>query len=133
MAAERLVVWGSFAATLVLAVVLSERTRLRGRWPSWLVLLGDASYSLYLIQLLVMTAVIGVIPATDPVLRGSAFVVLNICIAPLVWRYIEMPLARAARRVAERALSPPERAASAAPPSSGPHPKVHHGRRDGQI
>jgi peptidoglycan/LPS O-acetylase OafA/YrhL len=52
-AARRLVMWGLPSALAVAGCVFSER-RLRNRMPPILLLLGDASYSIYLLQLIAL-------------------------------------------------------------------------------
>lgn len=105
---ERATVWGGAAASLVLAVVLLERSG-RKIWPNWLVRLGDASYSLYLVQPLVLLAVRKFVPDSAIMLRGGLFVAGSIAVAPFAWRWVEVPLTRNVRIVLERIIPVPHR------------------------
>jgi peptidoglycan/LPS O-acetylase OafA/YrhL len=53
---DRALVWGVPAAAIVCGTVALE-SLLRGRLPAWLLLLGDASYAIYLIQTFVFPVV----------------------------------------------------------------------------
>lgn len=99
---ERVSIWGGFAVFLVLSAILADRGPMKGRWPRWFVSLGDASYSLYLVQPLVLLAIRKFVPEAFPLLRGFLFVAASFALAPIVWRRVEVPLTTAVRRGLER-------------------------------
>jgi peptidoglycan/LPS O-acetylase OafA/YrhL len=95
---RRVAIFGTASAVL-LAGILALEPVLGRRYPSWLLLLGDASYSLYLGHLLVI-AVVGRAWKTllpDPSmanhLAALGACVLGTClVSVLSYRFIEMPL-----------------------------------------
>jgi exopolysaccharide production protein ExoZ len=95
---QRVAIWGGFAVFLALSAILADRRILKGRWPRWFVSLGDASYSLYLVQPLVLLAVRKFVPESFSLLRGVLFVAASFAVAPLVWRRVEIPLTASIRR-----------------------------------
>ena len=80
-----------------------------GRWPElpYVILLGNASYSIYLVHIFVLTAlrIIWPSPALEPVflLGPGAFVfaalVMSCLIGLLTYQFVERPLCRAAARL----------------------------------
>lgn len=107
---QRAAIWGGFAVLLVLSAILADRQTMKGRWPRWFVSLGDASYSLYLVQPLVLLVVRKSIPESFGILRGVLFVVGSFAAAPMVWRRVEVPLTTKIRTLlGNRLLSSKER------------------------
>lgn len=101
---------------IVGAALVLERAGLVPVCP-WAILIGNASYSLYLTHPFVAQAITKVAqklsvltPATAPFILGLIFVSASIT-AILVWRYIEKPLGRTAKRLLDaprmRPLSSP--------------------------
>ncbi len=93
----RFLLWGLPAAALVTAAAALE-PQLHHRLPRWLLLLGDASYSLYLLHQLILFAVSGLAlrfalnqPHTVVALSFAAFA---LCIAAgvLCYRFVELPI-----------------------------------------
>jgi len=97
---QRVFVWGVPSAILVAALLGLERN---GRFtlPRTLVVLGDASYSLYLIQSLTtppaqwLTRVSG---TTNPLVPAVIYGVLTVGLSMVCWRYLELPLMHLVRR-----------------------------------
>jgi len=96
--------WGIPAAFLVYGLLCLEREK-KLRFPPWLVRIGDASYSLYLVHWFVLPPV-GRAWARSVLgqhLPGDVLVVLGIvasvAAALVVHRYLEEPLLRSARRL----------------------------------
>jgi exopolysaccharide production protein ExoZ len=95
----RVAIFGIPYGLLVLGMVGAERDGLR--FPSALCRIGDASYSLYLCHVIVMSALgrlmlaLGGVP---PVLGVVVLLASSIAAAMLSYRYIETPLIEALRR-----------------------------------
>jgi exopolysaccharide production protein ExoZ len=99
-------IWGVPAALIVGALVLSSRDRAREKGPVFasLIVVGDASYSLYLTHLFVMRIFTVIFSHTR--LTGIAYTYLYlivftlgaICVAVLSYRYFELPTNRIGHR-----------------------------------
>ena len=98
---QRVLLWGMPSALLVGAFLGLERS---GRltlawWP--LVALGDASYSLYLIQSITidparwLTRVSG---TTNPLVPAAFYAVLSVGLSLVCWQLVERPLTHRARQ-----------------------------------
>jgi exopolysaccharide production protein ExoZ len=94
--------WGVPATLIVGGVVLSEQGT-GSLWPKWLLQIGDASYSLYLIHLLVIRLVVTGLVASHlieahRVNRAGEWLTVGVCcLASVVasigfWRFAERPL-----------------------------------------
>ncbi|MBB4939675.1 peptidoglycan/LPS O-acetylase OafA/YrhL [Streptosporangium album] len=102
----------------------------RRRLPLFLVRLGLISYSLYLLHhplLRLVNALVGDVRAMQPVVQVSlsaGFVTVVIGLSRLTYRYVELPMQRLGRRLAQRpsagdsALSAPSSGVSDVKPSS---------------
>jgi exopolysaccharide production protein ExoZ len=89
----RAVIWGGASASLVGAFLALDNIR-AVTWPNWLIALGDASYSLYLIQPYAMTLTKKTAPALglgDPA-SGLVFVSLTILLGVLFHYFVETKL-----------------------------------------
>jgi len=99
-------IWGVPAALIVGGLVLSSRDRTREKGPVFagLIVVGDASYSLYLTHLFVMRIFVVIFSHTR--LTGIAYTCLYlivftlgaICVAVLSYRYFELPTNRIGHR-----------------------------------
>ena len=101
--------FGLPAAALVAAVTLGPDGR-AGRWNGVLRRLGDMSYSLYLVHLLVFTVTFHVLNGlfrhvrlVPPALYGLLLILLSIGAAFLSFRYVEVPVTRRLRAMLPRA------------------------------
>lgn len=101
-------VFGLPAAALVAAVTLGPDARAR-RWDGLLRRLGDMSYSLYLVHLLVFTVTYHLLNGlfrhlrlVPPALYSLLLVLLSIGVAVLSFRYIEVPVTRRLRAMLPR-------------------------------
>jgi peptidoglycan/LPS O-acetylase OafA/YrhL len=104
----RLLQWGVPATLLVLSFVMLEE-RVGTAWPRWALLLGDASYSLYLSHLLVLFVLVKVLlrfvilssNAAHPLVKISVVLIL-LCGCVLsslpLYRVVEKPLNKKLRR-----------------------------------
>lgn len=95
----RVFYWGGFGMALVTACVGLDNWR-RLAWPRWALLLGDCSYSIYLLQAYALWAAIHLgrslqLPAW---LTGSAFVALCLVLGIAASRLIEGRVTRLVRR-----------------------------------
>src|SRR5690349_12065126 len=85
-----------FAMIILSAVSLECRGKIR--WPSWLCIAGEASYSIYLFHTSVMMVMVAVMrrfhimPASHPVIILSAFTVVALAASLAFWRWVELPL-----------------------------------------
>lgn len=97
----------TFSATgacsvILLSTLTAERAGLVARWPP-LVLVGDASYSLYLVHPLITQATVSLwrrLGDSDPIVALAAIpIAMALCIVAAVqcYRRIELPLSTAAR------------------------------------
>ena len=104
----RVVVWGLPAVLIVLSAAMLE-DRFGGLVPRWAQLLGDASYSLYLFHLLILSAVgvllvrmhvltMGVVHRRDEVVTVLACMSAGIFASLLLYWWVENPLNKALRR-----------------------------------
>ncbi|WP_322103410.1 acyltransferase [Paraburkholderia sp. J41] len=111
-------VWGPPAALIFAGVVLGRR---EAAYPKLLLLIGDASYSLYLTHLFVMRATsiavnhLPVGAAWRPAVFFAVFVPVAVGVSILSYRKFEVPTMRLGRRMLRAWLSKPERVESAAP------------------
>jgi len=105
----RFVQWGIPAALLVQSVLAIEY-RYGGSWPQWSLLLGDASYSLYLGHLLVFVLLTNLLAKSHVIARGvfrweSEFVTVlvlfvgSILASLLTYRLLEKPMNDKLRRL----------------------------------
>ena len=101
-------VFGLPAAALVAAMTLAPDARAR-RWDGLLRRLGDMSYSLYLVHLLVFTVTYHLLNGVfrhvllvPPALYGLLLVLLSIGVAFLSFRYVEVPTTRRLRALLPR-------------------------------
>lgn len=96
----RVLAWGVPAVAIVWGAVSLERP---GLAPRWLVALGDASYSLYLLHLLVLPALgrswraIGLTETLPAAAFLAAGVALSIAVALTAFRLVERPMTRGLR------------------------------------
>jgi exopolysaccharide production protein ExoZ len=87
LGAARALIWGGFAVCIFALFHAAEN---KVRWPRFLVWLGTASYSLYLIQPFVVFGVSRLdLPA--PV-RVTAFFALSIIVGSVMYQWLERPL-----------------------------------------
>lgn len=116
---DRWLLWGPLATLLVLGAVSAERTGLWRRYPRWLVALGDASYSLYLLHplLFIAMAALGTrLPVVDWLTPGGtiAIAIATSAIASLPAHWlIERRLTRAAQRLSSHGMRRQPRATAA--------------------
>jgi exopolysaccharide production protein ExoZ len=92
-------VWGPPAALIVAGALKLEADGRIGsaRLTRALVLEGDASYSLYLVQAPAIAAFAWLTPAWPAALRAPLSVALAVAIGWLCWRLVERPLGSAGR------------------------------------
>lgn len=88
----RAFIWGGLATCVVALFVAAEH---KVRWPAWLVALGTASYSIYLIQ----PVTVRLAAALDwaPSARVAAFMALSVALGALMYVFLERPIASAAK------------------------------------
>ena len=97
--AWRALVWGAPAALVLYAVVaLEPHVNFRRVWPA--LLIGDASYSIYLTHVLVLPPVITRLRtlAMPPIAQWTTWLGVlasGVVVGVLVWRLVELPLTRA--------------------------------------
>lgn len=120
LSGPRILLWGVPAYLIVQGVVLLE-DRWGTLWPKWLLLIGDASYSLYLSHLLVFAVLIKILPRLHLMNHGIVRIqdeaitiliclVISVAVAiPLYW-WVEKPATRILRRVILKE-GPPQTAA----------------------
>lgn len=109
----RTIVCGGFAACLV-GVITQIDFKYSWKWPQFLLLLGDASYSIYLVPApFMMTFMIGLKVLSKfaghdmtppPWLYGSIYVVSSITVSIACWKFFEMPATNFAKRFLFRFL-----------------------------
>ena len=101
MSFARVLIWGGLAASVFVIFYTAEKTV---RWPRWLVALGTASYSIYMIQPFVVPAV------RQLALTGSArvavFFLLSTVGGWLMYLWFERPLLAFVRSWAGRSEAP---------------------------
>lgn len=112
---HRALLWGGFAFCLV-GLVTQLDLKYQWAWPRWLVLLGDASYSIYLIPgIFLMTFDIArhaisklagheVMPMTG-LGRAAFWVAGTIVCSILTWKYFEVPATRLMKRFLLRSFA----------------------------
>lgn len=95
----RAAAWGGLGVVLLVMAVAAENIGVR-RWPRTLVRLGDASYSLYLIQpySLWLALQLGTRLHLPPALCGLAFAGGTVLLGLLLSDWVEVPLTRLLRR-----------------------------------
>jgi peptidoglycan/LPS O-acetylase OafA/YrhL len=97
---QRVFFWGVPSAILAAAFLGLERHG-RFTFPRSLVALGDASYSLYLIQSITVEPVqwlTRLSHTTNPWIPAVLFAVLTVGLSIVCWRWVELPLTHLARR-----------------------------------
>jgi exopolysaccharide production protein ExoZ len=98
----RVLLWGLPAALIVFCVVALE-DRFGTIWPKWMLLIGDASYSLYLIHILVVCFVIraleyqrvllpGIVRSQDEIVTVLTCLFASIVAAILLYKTVEQKL-----------------------------------------
>lgn len=98
---QRLFIWGTFAFTLALTFLYLEK-RNRSLFPHWLMKLGDASYSLYLIQPITLFYAHRISFYNNSLLGGAFFIFGTIFSAIILHRIVEKPMTGFIRRKAEK-------------------------------
>jgi exopolysaccharide production protein ExoZ len=100
----RLLQMGIPAALLVLCIVMQER-RLGALCPAWMLVLGDISYSLYLVHMLVIAVIVkplAMIAGSNSwlteLLATIALLCASILTSLLLYRFVERPLNNIFRR-----------------------------------
>jgi exopolysaccharide production protein ExoZ len=99
---------GSFAVLLVLSAVMLE-TKVAHKVPKWAELIGDASYSLYLVHLLLFSVIVKVAIGLGLLALGASsvggevetlllFVVPSIVFSLALYRWVEAPINNTLRR-----------------------------------
>jgi peptidoglycan/LPS O-acetylase OafA/YrhL len=119
----RVLVWGMPAAAIVASVLSFDRKATTGVGGGAFALLGDASYSLYLVHLPVMLAASRLLPrlidpATSPWLCIGSMAALPIIGAFVTYFLFERPVTRWLQARVRDALPAGERAGAAALPAS---------------
>jgi len=98
---ERVLEWGIPAFLVVQATVMLEG-RFGRSIPPWILRIGDASYSLYLIHMLVVMTVGRILVKTRILAPESVFVAIGVVAAVLVslvlYRFVEKPITTALGR-----------------------------------
>jgi peptidoglycan/LPS O-acetylase OafA/YrhL len=109
LALQRAFIWGGFAICTVGMVIHFDLKRALG-WPKSLLLMGDASYSIYLFSPVVMWTVGGILHRINRSMGHEYFVLTPISIAfiyipgsvvggILLWKYFEVPVTRATKTI----------------------------------
>jgi exopolysaccharide production protein ExoZ len=104
----RVLLWGLPAALMVFCVVALEG-RFGAIWPKWMLLIGDASYSLYLIHIMVICIVVrtfeyqkvllpGIVQVQDVVVTVLTCLLVSIAAAILLYKAVEQKLNNQLRR-----------------------------------
>jgi len=102
---DRTIIWGSFALSLVVMTISIDNIRLF-TWPEWLVLTGDRSYSIYLIQVYSLSVFLWFsihlgIDSNSPIYYIITFI-STIIIGIAISNLVEFPLARYFKKVLEQ-------------------------------
>ncbi|HEV2329108.1 MAG TPA: acyltransferase [Verrucomicrobiae bacterium] len=110
---HRTIVWGGFATCLV-GVMSQIDLRCSWKWPRFLLLLGDASYSIYLVPILFVTTfemgidLLSKIAGHDltppPLWYGSIYILGSVAAGIACWKFFELPSTSLARRFLSRFL-----------------------------
>lgn len=107
VAEYRFTLWGGSAALILAACVLSP-FQVRGRWLSPLVLIGEASYALYLTHTItlhiVWLSVAKRLPASHPYVFAALMWTCAIGVALIVYRCFERPITEHLNAYFERRL-----------------------------
>lgn len=104
----RILEWGLPAYLIVQAVVLLE-DRIGSLWPRWTLLIGNASYSLYLSHLLVFAVLIKILTAIHLLSRSAVRVqdeaatvliclVVSVAVSIPLYLFVEKPITNVLRR-----------------------------------
>jgi exopolysaccharide production protein ExoZ len=104
----RVLLWGLPAALMVFCVVALEG-RFGAIWPKWMLLIGDASYSLYLIHIMVICIVVrtfeyqkillpGIVQVQDVVVTVLTCLLVSVAAAILLYKAVEQKLNNRLRR-----------------------------------
>jgi exopolysaccharide production protein ExoZ len=112
----RVLLWGLPAALIVFCFVAIE-DQFGTIWPKWTLLIGDASYSLYLIHILLLCFVIraleyqrvllpGIVRAQDEIVTVLICVFASIVAAILLYKTVEQKLINHRRKRASRTGQP---------------------------
>jgi peptidoglycan/LPS O-acetylase OafA/YrhL len=88
--AAMLSAWLGAYAVFAAGVALRDR-----RVPAWLLHLGRISYSVYLVQAVVLLAVP---PLPDPALSAAVWVLTTLAVSTVTYRFVELPAVRLGRR-----------------------------------
>jgi peptidoglycan/LPS O-acetylase OafA/YrhL len=103
MALQRALVWGGFAVCVV-GVVTQIDLKYSVKWPQFLLLLGNASYSIYLLPTFIVSLwqifyrnILSHVPVFEhltipPPLCGLIYVAVTIIGGILTWKYFEVPI-----------------------------------------
>lgn len=91
---QRGLIWGGFAACLVVVILALENMNF-SKWPAWGVYIGDASFSIYLIQPFAIRATRRLVGGGW--LGGVIFVTLSIVSGCLIYFLVEKKMSRWAR------------------------------------
>jgi peptidoglycan/LPS O-acetylase OafA/YrhL len=104
---HRTIIWGGFAACLV-GILTQVDLKYSWKWPRILLLLGDSSYSIYLIPVAFMATVdicltrLGKFAGHDltpsPIWYGSIFVLGSIAAGIACWTLFELPATKLAKQ-----------------------------------
>ena len=108
---QRVFIWGLPAALIVAGLVLKEKQRVM-RVPAFLLAIGDASFSIYLVHLLVLVSMYsrwrkwGVLNRVPPDLLLLISLVLTVLAGCLFYRLVEKPLLHRLNRRVSRPEAP---------------------------
>ena len=104
---HRAVVWGGFAACLV-GLMTQIDLKYSWKWPRFLLLLGEASYSIYLVPavfMMVFEIVIAQLSkfarhdlTPSPLWYGTIFILGSVMAGIASWKFFELPATRLAKR-----------------------------------
>lgn len=102
----RVLFWGLPSGVILLGALMIE-PHLRGNWIKALVLLGDASYSIYLVHFPVIWLCAAMMPrGITPWVTLPLFLALGIGSGVLIYFFIETPMRRALRKSRRIELAP---------------------------
>ena len=108
-------IWGSFATCLI-GIVTQIDLKYAPRWPKVLLLIGDASYSIYLLGPLIMWTLLGVIVRLNrlighnyivltPLWSGVIYLLGTVLGGIILWKYFEVPVTKRAKTFLVRLVS----------------------------
>jgi peptidoglycan/LPS O-acetylase OafA/YrhL len=117
MAFYRTAVWGAFAVSLV-GLVTQCDLKHHSAWPKFLLRLGDASYSIYLIAPLISLLLLITVQGTNkmlgydflsltPFLSAIFYIMGTIFGGILLWKYFEVPATKKMKKLLSRFLPKP--------------------------